>query len=87
MATTSEQVAADKEAHEYWGYLFKPDKTGTDKFKNLLRGLHQLIVGLVLAHPCTVLMIHPGQQIRALRLARLDTSAACSLLPRPEWRL
>jgi len=43
-ATTTEPTAADKEAQEYWGYLFKPDKTGTDKLKNLLRGLYSLVV-------------------------------------------
>ena len=48
MAATSEPDAAQKEAHEYWGYLFKPDKTGTDKLKNLLRGLHNVIVCLKL---------------------------------------
>lgn len=34
----------EREAYEYWGYLFKPDKTGTDKLKNLLRGLKDLMV-------------------------------------------
>lgn len=45
MSATTEQAqtAPDKEAQEYWGYLFKSDKTGTDKLKNLLRGLHSLI--------------------------------------------
>ena len=33
-----------REAYEYWGYLFKPDKTGTDKLKGLLRGLKDLMV-------------------------------------------
>jgi len=46
MATTeTDSSSAEKEAQEYWGYLFKADKTGTDKLKNLLCGLHQLIVG------------------------------------------
>lgn len=35
--------AADKEAFEYWGYLFKPDKTGTDRLQSLLRGLKHSI--------------------------------------------
>lgn len=43
-AERTEQDPVQREAQEYWGYLFKPDKTGTDKLKNLLRGLHQLIV-------------------------------------------
>jgi hypothetical protein len=29
----------EQEAYEYWGYLFKADKTGTDKLRRLLRGL------------------------------------------------
>ncbi|EMC99828.1 hypothetical protein BAUCODRAFT_64355, partial [Baudoinia panamericana UAMH 10762] len=33
----------DSDAYAYWGYLFKPDKTGTDRFKSLLRGLKQVI--------------------------------------------
>jgi len=45
MSTETESTSAEKEAQEYWGYLFKADKTGTDKLKNLLRGLHRLIVG------------------------------------------
>lgn len=28
-----------REAFEYWGYLFQPDKTGTDTLKRFLRGL------------------------------------------------
>lgn len=39
-----EQDAAEREAYEYWGYLFKPDKTGTDKLKSLLRGLKEVMV-------------------------------------------
>lgn len=35
---------AQKEAAEFWGFLVKSDRTGTDKFKNLLRGLHAVIV-------------------------------------------
>lgn len=34
----------EREAYEYWGYLFKPDKTGTDKLKGLLRGLKDHMV-------------------------------------------
>ncbi len=39
-----EQEIEEREAYQYWGYLFKPDKTGTDKLKGLLRGLKQLMV-------------------------------------------
>jgi len=34
-----EKDIEEREAYEYWGYLFKQDKTGTDKLKSLLRGL------------------------------------------------
>lgn len=34
----------EREAYEYWGYLFKPDKTGTDRLKALLRGLKHVVV-------------------------------------------
>ena len=43
-ATQHEMEVEEREAFEYWGYLFKPDKTGTDKLKSLLRGLKDLIV-------------------------------------------
>ncbi|KAF2224711.1 hypothetical protein BDZ85DRAFT_317365 [Elsinoe ampelina] len=43
MPTPTEQTVADKEAFEYWGYLFKSDKTGTEKLKKLLRALYKLI--------------------------------------------
>ncbi|KAF2767824.1 hypothetical protein EJ03DRAFT_275372, partial [Teratosphaeria nubilosa] len=32
-------AADEREAYEYWGYLFKAEKTGTDKLRSLLRGL------------------------------------------------
>ncbi|KAK4626904.1 hypothetical protein CLAFUW4_04043 [Fulvia fulva] len=38
-ADVHEKDVGEREAYEYWGYLFKPDKTGTDKLKSLLRGL------------------------------------------------
>ncbi|KAK5122552.1 hypothetical protein LTR85_003815 [Meristemomyces frigidus] len=38
-----ERSVEDREAYEYWGYLFKPDKTGTDKLKSLLRGLKNVM--------------------------------------------
>lgn len=35
----------DREAAEAWGgYLFKPDKTGTERLKALLRGMKDVIV-------------------------------------------
>ncbi|KAK3075954.1 hypothetical protein LTR53_000258 [Teratosphaeriaceae sp. CCFEE 6253] len=34
-----EQQIETREAYEYWGYLFQPDKTGTSRLKSLLRGL------------------------------------------------
>lgn len=39
-----EKDVGEREAYEYWGYLFKPDKTGTDKLKSLLRGLKDAMV-------------------------------------------
>ncbi|GAB7363181.1 hypothetical protein MBLNU230_g3464t1 [Neophaeotheca triangularis] len=38
-ADLHEDEVETREAYEYWGYLFKADKTGTDKLKSLLRGL------------------------------------------------
>ncbi|GAB7330028.1 hypothetical protein MBLNU13_g01718t1 [Cladosporium sp. NU13] len=38
-----ERDVEDREAFESWGYMFKPDKTGTDKLKALLRGLKNVI--------------------------------------------
>lgn len=39
-----EQDVEDREAFEYWGFLFKADKTGTDRLKALLRGLKDIMV-------------------------------------------
>jgi hypothetical protein len=39
-----EHSVEEREAFEAWGYMFKPDKTGTDKLKALLRGLKDTIV-------------------------------------------
>lgn len=38
-----DEAVQTREAYEYWGYLFKPDKTGTDKLKSLLRGLKNVM--------------------------------------------
>lgn len=43
-ADQHERAVQDREAFEYWGYLFKVDKTGTDKLKSLLRGLKNVMV-------------------------------------------
>ena len=40
-----EQDVEDREAFEYWGFMFKSDKTGTDRLKALLRGLKDVMVG------------------------------------------
>ncbi|KAK5107308.1 hypothetical protein LTR62_001401 [Meristemomyces frigidus] len=42
-AERHEHDSAEREAYEYWGYLFKADKTGTDKLKLLLRGLKEFM--------------------------------------------
>jgi hypothetical protein len=39
-----EQEVEEREAYQYWGYLFKQDKTGTDKLKGLLSGLKDIMV-------------------------------------------
>lgn len=36
--------ATQREAYEYWGYLFKPDKCGTPLLDRLLKGIADLIV-------------------------------------------
>ncbi|KAI5236755.1 hypothetical protein E4T43_08437 [Aureobasidium subglaciale] len=43
MASPSSETE-QKEAYQYWGYLFKHDRTGTDTLKNLLRGIHKTII-------------------------------------------
>lgn len=43
-ADQHEHEIEEHEAYEYWGYLFKSDKTGTDRLKGLLRGLKELMV-------------------------------------------
>lgn len=48
-ADEHERDVEDREAFEAWGYMFKPDKTGTDKLKALLRGLKNVIVCLAAA--------------------------------------
>lgn len=45
-----ERGVEDREAFEAWDYMFKPDKTGTDKLKALLRGLKNAIVSFYLEH-------------------------------------
>lgn len=45
-----ERGVEDREAFEAWDYMFKPDKTGTDKLKALLRGLKNVIVSAHLEH-------------------------------------
>lgn len=42
-ADAHEASVENREAYEYWGYLFKADKTGTDKLKSLLRGLKEVM--------------------------------------------
>jgi hypothetical protein len=36
--------AAHREAWQYWGYLIKSDKCGTEKFDRLLKGIAAVIV-------------------------------------------
>jgi hypothetical protein len=41
---TANVDAAHREACEYWGYLIKPDKCGTELFDRLLKGIADVIV-------------------------------------------
>lgn len=41
---TNNADAAQREAKDYWGYLIKPDKCGTELFDRLLKGIAQIIV-------------------------------------------
>lgn len=44
-ATTSTSPdAATKEAQQFWGYLFRPDKCGTDLLNRLLEGIAIYVV-------------------------------------------
>jgi len=43
-ADQHEQDVEGREAYQYWGYLFKSDKTGSDRLKSLLRGLKDKMV-------------------------------------------
>lgn len=41
---TAGMDAAYREAYDYWGYLIKPDKCGTELFDRLLKGIAEVIV-------------------------------------------
>ena len=43
-ATKAADEAAQKEAYQYWGYLIKEDKCGTETLDRLLRGLADVVV-------------------------------------------
>lgn len=70
------ETAEEREAFEYWGYLFKSDKTGTDKLKSLLRGLKNLMNEKY--EPAE----HPGQPE-----PDLTPPPTCALLSRPPRQL
>lgn len=78
-----EQEVEDKEAYEYWGFMFKADKTGTDRLKALLRGLKDVMVSE------GVLDILVGCRTRA-DLARSRMSATSPAItrtsPPSNWR-
>jgi len=55
MAETATTAAAateneEKEAQRYWGYLFREDRCGTDRFNRLLAGIAHYIVRIKLVH-------------------------------------
>jgi hypothetical protein len=43
-ANANADAAAHKEAFQYWGYLIKEDKCGTELFDRLLKGIADAIV-------------------------------------------
>jgi hypothetical protein len=43
-ASAGNTDVAQREAYEYWGYLFQPDKCGTELLDRLLRGIAEVIV-------------------------------------------
>lgn len=43
-ANLAQVDAAHREAHDYWGYLFKKDKCGTPLLDRLLKGIAAVIV-------------------------------------------
>lgn len=46
MTTEAPTESQDKEAIQYWGYLLKDDKCGTELLNRLLTGLARHIVGI-----------------------------------------
>lgn len=64
--------AAQREATDYYGYLIKKDKSGTDTFNRLLKGIAKVIVSLVRLPPAsdqTLTMRPPEHRVSTLRLA------------------
>lgn len=43
--------AAEREAQDYYGYLIKKDKSGTDTFNRLLKGIAKVIVSSTTRQP------------------------------------
>ena len=43
-ASAQNEEAAQKEAADYWGYLIQEDKSGTELFNRLLKGIAEVIV-------------------------------------------
>lgn len=91
--------AAHREAYDYWGYLFKPDKCGTPLLDRLLRGIATTIVSgstSCVLRPLADLhrarssspTTHPTSRPRSLphTIAMLVATTTCSLptrLPLP----
>jgi hypothetical protein len=85
--------ATQREAYEYWGYLLKSDKCGTELLDRLLKGIAGVIVsrGELHKHLAVgdssadhVTVEHP---VRAQRLARSHTVANRSLVSRRRRQL
>ena len=63
-----EHDVEEREACEYWGYLFQTDKTGTDTLKSLLRGLHNVMVSRRVDEEALPLPVHLGLADLASRM-------------------
>jgi hypothetical protein len=46
--------AAHREAAQYWGYMIKKDKCGTDMFDRLLKGIANVIVSKTCGLPAPI---------------------------------
>ncbi len=64
--------AAQREAYDYWGYLFKKDKCGTPKLDRLLKGIAAVIVSGPGTQPWRCAHTGNGKLMCASRAASLN---------------